>query len=301
MARALRSIVAPGMLSIVVNVGDNTERYGVHIAADPDTVLYTLSGRIGPNGWGRADDTAHVMSELRELGVDTTFTLGDKDFALCAMRSAHLAGGGTLSSFTSTAADRFGLSDVSLLPATDDPLATMIETRESGWLDFQTYFVDRQHSETVTAVEYNGGTAAVPAPGVLDAINDADVLVVAPSNPPLSIWPILAVSEIRDTVAAHKHTVAVSPLFGGRPLKGPADVVMEGVGLSSGTTGILESYEGLLNTLWIDGVDEGDVSLGETFGVAVRTGNTRLTATNGPAFAAALLDDALDQQRTGGP
>jgi LPPG:FO 2-phospho-L-lactate transferase len=290
MARALRSIVAPGLLSIVVNVGDNTERYGVHIAADPDTVLYTLSGRIGPHGWGRADDTTHVMSELRELGVDTTFMVGDKDFALCARRAQRLAAGEPLSAITADFAHHFGIADVALIPASDDDVATVVETATQGWLDFQTYFVDRHHADDVTAVAYRGTPGAKPAPGVLDAIIESDVLVVAPSNPPLSIWPILAIDGVFDAVAAHHHVVAVSPLFDGKPLKGPTDAVMRGIGLSRGTRGILEAYEGLVNVLWIDQADQADNQLGDEFGVEVRAANTRLDDTNGPLFAKRVVE-----------
>lgn len=293
MARALRSIVSPGNLTIVVNVGDNTRRYGVHIAADPDTVLYTLSDRIGPHGWGRADDTLHVMTELSELGVDTTFTLGDKDLALCAWRAARLDSGEPLSAITQDVAGRFGIGDVTLLPATDDRLETKVETAMGELLDFQTYFVDRQHSDDVAAVIYDGADDAGAAPGVVGAIENAEVLVVAPSNPPLSIHPILSVTEITEAVDAHDRVVAVSPLFGGKPLKGPADKVMHGIGYSPGTRGILEAYEQLIDVLWIDEADSDDITLGEEFGIEVRAADTRLGDENGPSFAKRILESEV--------
>jgi LPPG:FO 2-phospho-L-lactate transferase len=291
MARALRSVLNPGLLTVVINVGDNTERYGVHIAADPDTVLYTLSGTVGPNGWGRADDTFGVMEELDKLGVDTSMALGDKDMALCAHRASRLAVGEPLSSITSDLAGRFGLDDLTLLPATDDHLETYIETDSGEWLDFQTYFVDRHHSDGVTAVAYHGSPDATPAPGVVEAIEGADVLVIAPSNPPLSIWPILAVDEIDAAVRAHPQSVAVSPLFGGKPLKGPADAVMSGIGLPRGTEGVLAAYSGLIQTLFIDRGDADDTSLGEPHSVHVIATDTRLDDDGGPAFALTLLNE----------
>ncbi|MCB1245750.1 MAG: YvcK family protein [Acidimicrobiia bacterium] len=293
MARALRSVLAPGTLSIVVNVGDDTRRYGVHIAADPDTVLYTLSGTVGPHGWGRADDTTNVMSGLSELGVDTTFTLGDKDFGLCAHRTTRLDAGEPLSSITADLARRFGLTDIDLLPATDDPLATVVRVETGETLDFQTYFVDRRHTDEVVDIDYLGAPDAKPAPGVVDAIVGADVVVIAPSNPPLSIHPILAVEGIRDAVAGHPRVAAVSPLFGGIPLKGPADVVMRGLGYAPGTLGVLEAYEGLLDMLWVDVADTDDVALGDAFGVSVVPANTRLDGHNGGVFATSLLTQAL--------
>jgi LPPG:FO 2-phospho-L-lactate transferase len=291
MARALRSVLNPGLLTVVVNVGDNTQRYGVHIAADPDTVLYTLSDSVGPNGWGRADDTFAVMDELTKLGVDTSMSLGDKDMALCALRASRLATGEPLSSITSDLADRFGLVDLTLLPATDDPLETFVQTEKGEWLDFQTYFVDRHHSDGVTALAYHGSPTASPAPGVIEAIEAADLLVIAPSNPPLSIWPILAVGGIEAAVRVHPQSVAVSPLFGGKPLKGPADAVMNGVGLPSGTEGVLEAYSGLIQTLFIDHGDAGDASLGTAHNVQVVAANTRLDHDGGPAFATTLLNE----------
>ena len=254
-------------------------------------MLYTLSDSVGPNGWGRADDTFAVMDELTKLGVDTSMSLGDKDMALCALRASRLAAGEPLSSITADLANRFGIGDLTLLPATDDPLETYVQTDAGEWLDFQTYFVDRHHSDRVTALAYHGSSEASPAPGVIEAIGGADVLVIAPSNPPLSIWPILAVDAIDAAVRVHPQTVAVSPLFGGKPLKGPADAVMNGVGLPSGTDGVLHAYSGLIQTLFIDHEDESDASLGNGYNVQVIAADTRLDHDGGPAFATTLLNE----------
>lgn len=276
MARALRSILDPGFLTVVVNVGDDTERYGVHVSADPDTVLYTLADEVGPQGWGRANDTFVAMDELASLGFDTSFRLGDKDLALCLARTTLLESGVPLSDVTQMLSNRLGVEDVSLVPATDDVLRTWIQT-EDGWIDFQEYFVTRKHADDITAVAYHGAAEAKASPGVVEAIAGCDTLVIAPSNPPLSIWPILAIDDIRNTVEAHGRTIAVSPLFGGVPLKGPADRVMHNLGLPPGNAGVLEAYSGLIDTLWIDNVDRADISLGEDSGVSVCVSDTRLT------------------------
>ncbi len=292
MARALRAVLDPGRLTIVVNVGDDTERYGIRVSPDPDTVLYTLAGLEGPAGWGRRDDTTMVMDQLRAFGIDTSFTLGDADLAMCLTRTMMLAEGIPLSSITANLARHLGVTDVEILPGTDDLLRTFIQISDGRWLEFQEYFVERRHTDEVQAVAYHGSVEAVPAPGVIEAIASADTLVIAPSNPPLSIWPILAVEGVTDAVREHANTVAVSPLFGGAPLKGPADAVMHGVGLSRGTRGVLEAYAGCIDRLFIDEQDRRDVAMGPEFGVAVVAANTRLGGTDrGTDLAVRLLEE----------
>jgi LPPG:FO 2-phospho-L-lactate transferase len=290
MARALRSVLDPDQLTVVVNVGDDTERYSVRVSPDPDTVLYTLADVEGQHGWGRRDDTFATMEELARLGVDTSFALGDKDLAVCMYRTQQLESGEPLSAVTSRLVRVFGIG-CDLLPATDDPLETFVQIGSGSWLSFQEYFVDRRHRDDVQAVAYHGAPQALAAPGVVDAITNAETLVIAPSNPPLSIWPILAIDSIREAVALHQQRVAVSPLFGGTPLKGPADKVMAGVGLSTGTRGVLEAYDGLIDVLYVDEADSNDVPIGDTFDVVVIAANTLLTGDDrGAAFAARLLD-----------
>lgn len=281
MALALRGVLDPGSLTVIVNVGDDTERYGVHVSADPDTVLYTLAGVVGPHGWGRDGDTSTVMAELARHGIDTPFMLGDADLGLCLARTMMLRSGMPLSVTTERLSASFGLTEVRIIPASDDDLRTWVQIDDGSWIDFQSYFVDRGHSDAVRAVAYHGSVDAQPAPGVIEAIESADVLVVAPSNPPLSIWPILAVDAIDEAVAAHRRRIAVSPLFGGAPLKGPADAVMRGVGLRPGTAGVLEAYRGRIDALVVDESDEADIDLGEPFGVEVITAPTRIDRRDG--------------------
>lgn len=260
-------------LTIVVNVGDDEDIHGLHVAPDIDTVVYTLAGIEGPHGWGRSGDTFETNDEIGALGHDNDFKLGDRDLAMNILRTEALRNGTPLSIFTSSVAKHLGIG-ADVLPATDDRQRTMIETDTGEVLGFQEYFVLRQTRDTVAAVRFDG--SPVPAPGVLDAITQADVVFIAPSNPPLSIWPILSVAGIRDAVDRHDNVVAVSPLFGGKALKGPADRVMASLGLPPGNAGVLAAYDGLLNRLIIDVSDAADLPhlAGE---VAVSALDTRLS------------------------
>jgi LPPG:FO 2-phospho-L-lactate transferase len=256
LARGLAGVIPPADLTIVGNVGDDERIYGAHVSADLDTVMYTLAGVQGRQGWGIEGDSYQVIDALASLGVDTSFRLGDRDLAACLRRTHLLDNGVPLSEVTRELRTALGVEQ-SILPATDDLLRTRLKT-EAGWLAFQDYFVLRRHRDEVLAVEYRGAEEATPAPGVLAAIESAATVVIAPSNPPLSIHPILAVGAIRRAVAAATRVIAVSPLFGGKALKGPADRVMASLGYPQGTAGVLEAYEGLLTDLVIDTADEAD-------------------------------------------
>lgn len=255
----MAALLAPDRCTVVVNVADDEEIYGLHVSPDLDTVLYTLAGREGPHGWGVAGDSFEVMERLAELGIDTTFRLGDRDLATNVYRTLALESGATLSEITAGVAASLGVAHP-VLPVTDDPIRTRIRVAGGEWLSFQEYFVARAHRDEVAEVAFTGAEEAVPAPGVLEAVTGADLVVIAPSNPPLSVWPILAVPGIREAVAAAR-TVAVSPLFGGKALKGPADRVMAGLGLPPGNAGILAAYEGLVDLLIVDAGDAADVEL----------------------------------------
>ncbi len=289
-ARALASVLAPGDLTVVGNVGDDEVRYGVHVSADLDTIVYTLAGIEGPHGWGIAGDTFAVMDRLADLGEDVTFRLGDRDLAHCLLRTIRLAGGDPLSTTIAAGASALGV-EVPVLPATDQPVPTLITTAAGEELSFQDYFVIRGHRDEIAELTYAGADEAEPAPGVLEAIKGADAVVIAPSNPPLSIWPILAVNAIREAVADHPRVVAVSPLFGGVPLKGPADRVMASVGLPPGNAGVAAAYEGLSTDLVVDTGDAADVEGLARPGLTVHAFDTRLTPVDaGKRFAAELLE-----------
>jgi len=287
MARALSSAVDG--LTVVVNVGDDDYMYGAYVAADLDTVTYTLAGMEGPRGWGLDGDTFNVMEALSARGVDTAFQLGDRDLATCLIRTEAIRRGHSLSEVTARIALSLGV-EPQVVPATDDEVRTMVQCGDGSWLSFQEYFVHRHHQDEVTALRYDGIGAAHPAPGVVESITAADVVVIAPSNPALSIWPILNIPGIRAALAATKRVVAVSPLFGGKALKGPADRVLASLGLPSGTAGILQAYSGLLDILVIDSQDEADEAL-STPETAIVATNTRIaTAEEGARFGAWLMD-----------
>jgi LPPG:FO 2-phospho-L-lactate transferase len=290
MARALNAVVPSDALTVIVNVGDDDSMYGLHVSPDVDTVLYTLAGVEGPHGWGRRGDTFEVMAELQALGVDTTFRLGDADLALCLRRTSHLAAGGSLSSFTAEVARTLGVGP-RVVPVTDDRLRTKIRTREGEWLDFQEYFVIRGHRDRVAEVRFDGAATSVPAPGVLEAVASADVVVIAPSNPLLSIEPVLAVPGVRDAVADRPVVAAVSPFIGGKALKGPAASIMEDLGITPGTRAIAAAYRGLITHLFIDAADAHDAAEAGDAGVAVHPAHTRISDPGaGADFAADMLD-----------
>jgi LPPG:FO 2-phospho-L-lactate transferase len=274
-------------LTAIVNVGDDEVIYGVNVSPDIDTVIYTLAGTEGSSGWGLADDTHSAMEALEKYPIDTWFHIGDADLATSLFRTARLRSGWTLSQVTTAQAAVYGIA-ARIVPATDDPVRTEIHVVDEGWIAFQTYFVDRQHRSPVDDVRYSGAFSASPAPGVLESLAEADVVMIGPSNPPLSIWPILAIDGIADAVAASPRVVAVSPLFGGRPLKGPADVVMEGLGLPPGSAGVVAAYEGLLTELVVDTTDVSDTSLGFE-GIEIRALPTRISSPEDAAALAAKL------------
>jgi LPPG:FO 2-phospho-L-lactate transferase len=241
-------------LTVVVNVGDDDTIYGVDLSPDIDTVVYMLAGVEGQFGWGRRDDTWHVMAELERFDIDTSFRLGDQDLALNLFRTQRLRTGAPLSEITRAQCSAFDVS-ARVLPATDDPVRTKIQVADSGsWLDFQTYFVTRQHQDRVAAVSYEGVEAASPAPGVLEAIEQADAIVIAPSNPHLSILPILTIPGIRSAVAG-KRVVAVSPFIGGATVKGPAADVIRALGHPPDATGLAEVYGDVLTHVVVDPAD----------------------------------------------
>lgn len=287
MALGLATVLAPESLTVVVNVADDDYFYGVLVCADLDTVCYTLAGINGPHGWGIAGDTTVVMEHLRSAGVDTAFQLGDADLAHCMARTMYLDAEGKLSDFTAAAARRIGVQ-ATVLPASNDPVRTKVDTA-AGSFDFQEYFVLRSHADAVTGLRYEGASSAVPAPGVLAAVAEADLVVIAPSNPPLSIWPMLAMSELRDAVARHPMVVAVSPLIGGKAVKGPLVDVMTGLGLEPTTAGIAAAYADIdLRYLVVHEEDAADSSL--DVGPEIVPAQTLIGE---PAAAAELADEII--------
>jgi len=246
--------------TVVVNVGDDDSIYGLWVSADLDTVVHTLAGVEGPQGWGRADETWNVMDALAAFPVDTSFRLGDTDLATNLFRTDRLAAGVPLSEITAGICATLGV-DTKVLPATDDRVATRVRTDGGEWLDFQTYFVRRRHRDQVSEVIYQGAESAQPAPGVLQALETADAVIIGPSNPPLSVLPILAVPGIREAVASAAHVVGVSPLIGGAAVKGPAAELLASLGYPPGNRGVLAAYEGLVTDMVVHYSDREDLGV----------------------------------------
>ncbi len=242
-------------LVAVVNVGDDTERHGLLVSPDLDTVVYTLAGANDEErGWGLQGETYAALDQLTRLGEDTWFTLGDKDLATHVVRTAALRAGEPLSAVTARLTAALGVR-TRILPVTDDRLRTLVDT-PSGRVGFQEYFVRRQHADAVLGLTFDGAEAARPAPGVLDALTGADVLVVAPSNPFLSVDPVLAVPGVREAVATTAaRRVAVSPIVGGRAIKGPAAQILETLGHEVSALGVARLYTGLVDVMVIDDAD----------------------------------------------
>jgi LPPG:FO 2-phospho-L-lactate transferase len=258
--RALSDEVDPRELTAVVNVGDDLVLNGLTICPDLDTITYTLAGLNNDElGWGLRGETWRVMDELAELGGAAWFRLGDRDLATHLYRSQRLAEGATKTEVASELARHHGV-DVALLPVTNDPLATEFLTDE-GRLSFQEYFVKRHHDVVVRGVEVVGADAALPTKEVERALAQCDRVVIAPSNPLISIEPILQVPGVRETLRTRRDdVVAISPIIQGAALKGPADRLLRELGYDSSALGVVEYYGDLVGT-WI--IDEADADLAE--------------------------------------
>jgi LPPG:FO 2-phospho-L-lactate transferase len=250
---ALARAAGPEQVTAIGNVGDDLEMWELHVSPDLDTIMYTLAGLLDEErGWGVRGDTYEAMAVAERAGRETWFTLGDQDAGLHILRTRLLKNGQPLSTVTGKLAEGLGLG-VRLLPATDDRLRTKIQTPD-GELDFQEWFVRRRHADRVDGVRFEGAEDARPAPGVLDAIKEADVVVIAPSNPFVSIQPILAVPGIEEALRA-KHVVAVSPLVGGKALRGPLAEMMASLGHEPGAAGVRALYGDLVSTFVLDRED----------------------------------------------
>jgi LPPG:FO 2-phospho-L-lactate transferase len=250
----------PAGVTVIGNVGDDVELYGLHVSPDIDTLLYTLGGVADEErGWGRVDETWHALRTATELGAETWFQLGDRDLGLHLARKQALDRGEPLSAITERFTSALGIA-ARILPATDDRLRTWVGVEE-GELPFQEWFVLRRHEPEVLGVRVEGAETARPAPGVLEALREADLIVIAPSNPFVSIGPILAVEEIRAALAdRHAPSVAVSPLIGGSAVKGPADRMLERFQGGTGPAQVTSCYKGLIDALVYDESD-GEVEL----------------------------------------
>jgi LPPG:FO 2-phospho-L-lactate transferase len=266
---ALARAAGAEAVTAVGNVGDDLEVLGLRVSPDLDTVLYTLAGLLDEErGWGVRDESYAALEMAGALGAETWFTLGDRDLGLHLVRSDLLRAGRTLSEVFARLAEALDVR-VRLLPASDDAVRTMVTTA-GGELDFQTWFVRRRHGDPVLAVRYAGAEEAEPAPGVLDAITGPDVLFFAPSNPFVSIGPILSVPGVADAIAARSGpVVAVSPLVGGEAIRGPLPAMMTSLGHEPSALGVARLYENVVSVFVLDPEDAALAPAIEALGLRV--------------------------------
>jgi LPPG:FO 2-phospho-L-lactate transferase len=302
MLSGLVRVVPPADITAVVNVGDDMELHGLHISPDIDTVTYTLAGMDNrETGWGVAGETWNVLAELTSLGGEDWFALGDRDLATHLFRTGRLRAGEALGAVTAALAARRGVA-VRLLPVTDDALRTRLTLAEASALgpagtevSFQDYFVRLRHDVAVRAVRFDGADAARPGPGVLDALERADTVVVCPSNPIVSIEPLFAVPGVREAVTARReNVVAVSPIVAGAALKGPADRLMTELGAEPSVVGVARMYAPWVGTLVIDAADATRAAEVEAEGLRCVVTDTVMSS---PEAAAALARSVVDAGR----
>jgi LPPG:FO 2-phospho-L-lactate transferase len=270
--RGIVDVVGAAATTVVGNVGDDVEVLGLHVSPDLDSILYALAGLADDRrGWGRSDETWHALDTVGALGGDDWFALGDRDLGLHLVRTQALRAGEPLSAVTARLTESLGVA-TSLIPATNDRLRTWLDT-PAGSFPFQEWFVARGHRDEVDAVRFDGQEAARGAPGVIEAIGRADLILLAPSNPYVSLWPILAVREIRDALARRRvPCVAVSPLIGGRAVKGPADRMLQRLAGGTSPAQVASCYEGLIDALVVDEADADDLDgLGGVRPIVTRT------------------------------
>ena len=270
--RGLVELLPPADVTVIGNVGDDVEVLGVHVSPDLDSILYALAGlNDEERGWGRADETWNALDTVSGLGGESWFRLGDRDLGLHLVRTQALQAGVPLSAVTRRLAQSLGL-ETTLVPATDDTLRTWLDT-PAGTFPFQEWFVARGHRDEVDRLRFEGAEDATAAPGVLDALAVADVILIAPSNPYVSVWPILAVAAIRGALAQRAvPCVAVSPLIGGRAVKGPADRMLARMAGGTSPAHVTDCYKGLIDAIVVDEADADELDgLGDVRPIVTRT------------------------------
>jgi LPPG:FO 2-phospho-L-lactate transferase len=266
------AVAGAAATTVVGNVGDDVEVLGLHVSPDLDSILYALAGLADERrGWGRSDETWNALAAAGALGGEDWFALGDRDLGLHLVRTQAMRAGEPLSTVTPRLAASLGV-ETRLLPATDDRLRTWLET-PAGAFPFQEWFVARGHRDEVDAVRFEGEGAAEAAPGVLDALAGADLILLAPSNPYVSVGPMLAVNDVREALVRRRAPcVAVSPLIGGRAVKGPADRMLRRLAGGASPRHVVGCYPGLIDALVVDEADADDLDgLGDVRPIVTRT------------------------------
>lgn len=290
--QGLVQVVPQNRLTVIVNTGDDRDFYGLHVSPDIDIVTYTLAGLVDEtHGWGIRNDTYNTMQQLTHYGNEDWFLLGDRDLATHIHRTNLLRQGKTLSEVTENLRLQFGL-DIRILPMSNQPIATHIQT-PAGLLHFQEYMVKRHCADEVQDVVFVGASEAKPAPGVLEAIKDAEAILIAPSNPIVSIGSILSVPGIHDTLhEASGMVVAVSPIVGGAPIKGPADKLMSGLRMEVSPVGVARCYRDFLDVMVIDQQDAHLIGQIEDLGIPAVATNTIMRDNEAKAMLACNVLEA---------
>ncbi|MGI8773625.1 MAG: 2-phospho-L-lactate transferase [Actinomycetota bacterium] len=277
-------------LTAVVNTGDDATIYGLHVSPDVDIVTYWLAGIADTErGWGIRGDTWSVVDTLGKLGLENWFRLGDRDLATCLYRTGRLRDGATLSVVTAEITRSLGVRPT-ILPMSDDPVGTRVVTADDRTLEFQEYFVREKQQPDVKEVRFAGIADAKPAPGVIDALRSADVVILCPSNPVVSLAPILELPDVHSTIAEHPRVIGVSPIVRGAPLKGPADKLLTATGVEVSASGVAGLYGELLDTFVVDATDPDEVAKVEALGIRAVTLDTIMgTPEASERLAGALL------------
>jgi LPPG:FO 2-phospho-L-lactate transferase len=291
--KGLRLVKPPSELVAIVNTGDDTVLHGLHISPDLDTVMYSLAGADNPEtGWGLAGETWQAMAALERLGGPTWFSLGDKDLATHLYRTGRLAEGGSLSQITQELCAGFGV-EIILLPMSDQPVRTSVTLADSGQeVGFQEYFVALRHEVPIDGLRFEGAATSTPAPGVLAALAEASTIIIAPSNPLVSLGPLWSVPGLADAVKARRsNVVAVSPIVDGAALKGPAARMLTELGHEASVLGVAKLYKDLASVLVIDHADAHLANQVEATGMRCVVTDTIMSS---PEVSAALASTVLE-------
>lgn len=279
-------------VTVVGNTGDDSVMHGLHVSPDLDIVAYTLAGIVDAAGWGIAGDTTHALEQMARYGVDTWFTLKDRDIGTSMARTTWLKEGLTLSEITDRIRTGLGVHS-RILPMSDDPVRTRIVTTGGQIREFQEYFVKLRHSDEVAEVLFEGAGRAAPAPGVLEALQEADRIIVCPSNPVLSIGPILAVPGIREVLQRRRpDVIAISPIVAGAALKGPAARLLPVVGAEASVTGVAGLYRDFCGTMVLDTADANREPEIRAMGIETLVTNTVM---RNPGDAKQLATEVLER------
>jgi LPPG:FO 2-phospho-L-lactate transferase len=294
----LLQLVDASAVTAVVNTGDDRQFYGVHVAPDLDIVTYTLAGRVDrQRGFGLEGDDTAVIDALGALGHETWFRLGDRDFATCLHRTLRLRGGAGLARVTDEIRRAFGVA-VRLLPMSEDPCPTLVELRGGRRIHFEEYLVRDGAPSDVERVDLSAAQRARPAPGVLEALRGARSILVCPSNPVVSIGPILALPGVREAIrASGAPVVAISPIVGGAPVKGPADALLRGIGAEVSARGVARLYRDLAHGFVLDERDAAESADVEALGLRPRVVDTIMRDAAAAAHLAAAALDLCDSLR----